>query len=66
MSEYKRAMIRGHEPLRVPSKWTGEDRAFVIQLERILDDIYSRFGRIGLKDLSPELQELIVDSDEQT
>ena len=30
------------EPLRVPSEWKQQDRAFVIQLERILDDIYDR------------------------
>lgn len=59
MSENKRSMIRGHEPLRVPSNWKSEDRAFVVQLERVLDDIYSRFGRIGLKDLSPEIQDKI-------
>ena len=64
MSNNRPATVRGREPLRVPSRWTGEDRAFVIQLERVLDDIYSRFGRIGLKDLSPELQEMITGEDE--
>ena len=35
-----------HEPLRVPEKWAGQDRAFVIQLERQLEDIYNRLGKI--------------------
>lgn len=35
-----------HEPLRVPSHWKTEDRAFVIQLERILDDIYQRLANL--------------------
>lgn len=35
-----------NEPLRVPEKWTGQDRAFVIQLERQLEDIYNRLGKI--------------------
>lgn len=27
-------------PLRVPISWHGQDRAFVVQLERVLDDVY--------------------------
>lgn len=42
---------RGHEPLRVPQGWREQERAFVIQLERILTDIYQRFGS-GKNDLS--------------
>jgi len=34
------------ESLRVPEKWQGQDRAFVIQLERLMDDIYIRLGRM--------------------
>ena len=36
--------IRQHEPLRVPQGWTSQDRAFVIQLERVLTDLYRIFG----------------------
>ena len=36
--------IRQHEALRVPQGWNGQDRAFVIQLERVLTDIYRLFG----------------------
>lgn len=48
-----------HEELRVPSGWSEQDRALVIQLERILDDLYAKFGRIRLIDLSNELKTLI-------
>lgn len=34
------ARVRQHEPLRVPEHWRSQDRAFAIQLERIIDDIY--------------------------
>lgn len=36
--------IRQHETLRVPNNWNGQDKAFVIQLERVLTDIYRLFG----------------------
>lgn len=36
--------IRKHEPLRVPIDWKGQDRAFVIQLERVLTDLYRVFS----------------------
>jgi hypothetical protein len=36
--------IRQHEPLRIPQGWDGQDRAFVIQLERVLTDLYRIFG----------------------
>lgn len=35
-----RREIRKHEPLRVPHGWEGQARALVVQLERILSDIY--------------------------
>lgn len=34
-------IIPQHEPLRVPQGWTEQARAFVIQLERIIDRIYA-------------------------
>lgn len=34
-------IIPQHEPLRVPKGWTEQARAFVIQLERIIDRIYA-------------------------
>lgn len=49
-----------HEALRVPQGWKEQDRALIMQLERILDDLYSKFGRIRLIDLANELQALIA------
>lgn len=39
------AKTRQHVPLRVPSGWTGEARALVLQLERLLDEIYALLGQ---------------------
>ena len=36
--------IRQHEAIRVPQGWTGQDRALIIQLERILTEIYRLMG----------------------
>ena len=37
--------ILQHEPLRVPAGWKDQDRALVIQIDRILDDVYKRLGK---------------------
>ena len=34
-----------HQRLRVPRGWTDQDRALVIQLEQLLDDIYKQIGK---------------------
>ena len=59
MSNQRAASVRQHEVLRVPQGWKDQDRALVIQIERILDDLYTKFGRIRLTDLADELQEVI-------
>ena len=33
-------------PLRVPENWKGQDRAMIVQLERVLDDVYRRLGSL--------------------
>ena len=38
---------RQHEPLRIPEGWGGQNRALIVQLERILDDIYARLPARG-------------------
>lgn len=38
---------RQHQPLRVPAGWTGQDRALVIQIEHLLDEVYSLLLRLG-------------------
>lgn len=40
-----RKVSRQHETLRVPQGWGGQDKALVIQLERIMDDIYNQIMR---------------------
>ena len=39
-------MARQHEPLRVPDGWDGQSRMLVIQIERILNDIYIQLGNM--------------------
>lgn len=55
--------IQGHEPLRVPQGWQKQERAFVVQLEEILDDIYRRFGRLRVQDLGSDLKKIVEDVD---
>ena len=37
---------RQHQPLRVPQGWTDQDRALVIQLEHLFDELYSLTSRL--------------------
>lgn len=53
-------MIRQHEVLRVPQGWTEQDKAFVIQLSRIFDDIYKQYGRLEWDDLGEKLREYLT------
>ena len=65
MSKRRRySTVWQRQPLKVPGNWNEDERRFVMELEQVLDDIYRRFGRIRLKDLSPELRELIVPAEE--
>ena len=41
------AKSRQYAPLRIPSGWSGESRAFVIQLEQTLGEIYALLGKAG-------------------
>ena len=53
--------IQGHEPLRVPQGWNQQERAFVVQMEEVLDDIYRRFGRLRVQDLGKDLKKVVED-----
>jgi len=64
MSDKKYPTIQQHEPLRVPSNWSGQEKKLIVQLEEIFDDIYRRFGRLRIEDLRPDLQKRIVESEE--
>lgn len=48
--------IQQHEPLRIPSNWGTPEKRLIAQLEEIFDDIYRRFGRLKLSDLSESLR----------
>lgn len=58
----KYTTIQQHEPLRVPSGWGQQERAFIAQLEALFDDVYRRFNRIRMRDLSEPLQSTIQES----
>lgn len=59
MATNKNVTIQQHEPLRTPGGWNAEEKKLIMQLEEIFDDIYRRFNRISLKDLSPEVRSMI-------
>lgn len=61
MSE-KYTTIQQHEPLRIPSGWTEQERRLIAQLEEIFDDLYRRFNRLRLEDLNPKLSQMITTS----
>ena len=50
MAEKSYSTIQQHPPLRVPTGWSSEEKALIIQLEEILDDLYNRFGYMRFKD----------------
>ena len=45
-------MIQQHVPIRAPRKWTDEEKQFVIQLDRLMDDVYRHFGYLERLTLS--------------
>lgn len=55
------ASIQQHEPLRVPAGWGKQERAMVMQLDEILDDIYRRFGRLRLQDMGKAFRQSFAD-----
>lgn len=61
MSE-KYTTIHQHEPLRIPSGWTEQERRLVAQLEELFDDLYRRFNRIRMEDLNKSLRHMITSS----
>jgi len=66
MARDKNATIQQHQPLRTPEGWNRQERMFLVQLDEILDDIYRRFGRLKLADLSESVQNGITIVDETT
>lgn len=56
----KYTTIQQHEPIRIPSGWNEQERRLIAQLEEIFDDLYRRFNRIRIEDLSPALGKTIT------
>lgn len=46
MSTRKPNRINQHEPLRVPQGWNDQSKALVMQIDRLMDDIYNRLGKL--------------------
>ena len=63
MSSSKYTSVYQRPPIPVPSDWEGV-RRMVGVLETVLDDIYRRYGRLVLKDLSEETSAYIVDAND--
>ena len=66
MARDKNATIQQHQPLRTPEGWNRQERMLLVQLDEILDDIYRRFGRLKLSDMSEAVQNGITIIDETT
>lgn len=48
----KYSTVQQHQPIYAPKNWNEEEKRFVRTLQGIFDDIYKRYGRLGLNDLS--------------
>ena len=59
MSSTKYNTIMQHQQLRVPDKFGQQERQLVIQIDEIFDDIYKRFGRLGMNDMSEGFQFIV-------
>lgn len=66
MARDKNATIQQHQPLRTPEGWNRQEKMLLVQLDEILDDIYRRFGRLKLSDMSETVQNGITVIDETT
>lgn len=52
MANRRYVTVHQYEPLQVPSRWGDEERRLVNRLTEIFDDIYRRYGRLGIGDVS--------------
>ena len=61
-------MKRQHEPLRIPGNWKEQERSFLLQMERILDDIYALISKAEerLKALEESEEETAAEEEEET
>ena len=54
--------IRQHQPLRVPKGWNDQERALVIQLEHLFDEIYIILSQLNEKVTAAEAADLDSES----
>lgn len=57
------ATIQQHQPLRTPAGWDRQEKALIVQLDEIFDDLYRRFGRLRLADMGKAFQKQIADDE---
>ena len=57
----KYSTIQQHQPLRTPAGWGKQEKALIVQLDEIFDDIYRRFGRLRLTDLEKDFRTELED-----
>lgn len=57
------ATIQQHQPLRAPAGWDRQEKALIVQLDEIFDDIYRRFGRLRLADMGEKFRKQIADDE---
>lgn len=55
--------IQQHQPLRVPQGWGTQEKALIVQLDEIFDDLYKRFNRLRIEDLSKDFRKRIEDDE---
>ena len=63
MADEKYSTIQQHQPLRVPASFDKQGKALIVQLDEIFDDIYRRFGRLRLADMSEAFRKQISDDE---
>lgn len=59
----KYSTIQQHQPLRVPEGWSRQEKALIVQLDETFDDIYRRFGRLRMEDMSKSFRKQIEDDE---
>ena len=59
----KYSTIQQHQPLRTPAGWDKQEKALIVQLDEIFDDIYRRFGRLRLEDMGSAFRKQLEDDE---
>ena len=59
----KYSTIQQHQPLRIPAGWDKQEKALIVQLDEIFDDIYRRYGRLRLEDFGSSFRKRYEDTE---